>query len=441
MGAVVCKFGGSSVADADQVRKVESIVRADPRRRFVVVSAPGKRHKADEKVTDLLYRCHELAASGRDPSGPFGQVRERFLALARDLGVGGSFRVPVDEVEARIRDGATRDWVASRGEYLSARLIAEAMKATFVDAEGSIRITPDGRVEEETYPALGRRLSGEGLFIVPGFYGSNAAGEVRTFPRGGSDISGSIVARAVGAEVYENWTDVSGFLMADPAIVPSARTMRTVTYREIRELAWMGAKVFHEEAIFPVFRQDIPIHIRNTNAPDDPGTTIVGERDARSAPVAGIAGRTGFSRLLVGRLMMDREPAFRDRLVDILKGHSLRHGPAPAGIDSLTMVLPTDQLQGKADRLREDIRRSLSPDRLEIRDGLALIAVVGEGLGRIPGIAARLFSALEEIRVCARLIDYGASEISLLIGVDAAEYVKTLEALYRAFLDFQPLIE
>ena len=434
MGAVVCKFGGSSVADASQVRKVESIVRADPRRRYVVVSAPGKRGRNDQKITDLLYQCHDLASAGRDCGEPFALVRGRFLELARDLGLGDGFASLLDEVEARLRSGASRDWVASRGEYLSARLVAEALRATFVDAEGTVRISGDGRVEEETYQTLGRRLQGEGLFVLPGFYGSTASGEVRTFSRGGSDISGSIVARAVGAEAYENWTDVSGFLMADPALVPAARSMRNVTYREIRELAWMGAKVFHEEAIFPVFRQAIPIRICNTNAPDDPGTLIRGERDPREAPVAGIAGRAGYSRLLVERLMMDREPAFSDRLFDILKGHSLRPVLAPAGIDSLAVVLPTAQLQPRAERLQEDIRRSLAPDRLEIRDGLALIAVVGEGLGLVPGIAARLFAALEEIRVPARLIDYGASEISLLVGVDEPEHARVIEALYRAFV-------
>ncbi len=432
MGSVVCKFGGSSVADAEQVRKVEAIIRRDPRRRYIVVSAPGKRNKADEKITDLLYQCHDLASAGKEIGGPFGLIRQRFLELARDLGVGGNYRALVDEVEARIRSGASRDYAASRGEYLSALLIAERLKAKFVDAEGAIRISADGRVEEETYPALGRRLAGEGLFVVPGFYGSTASGEIRTFSRGGSDISGSIVARAVGAEVYENWTDVSGFLMVDPAIVPSARPMRSVTYREIRELAYMGAKVFHEEAIFPIFRQRIPINIRNTNQPGEPGTAIVAERDHRSVPVAGIAGRTGFCRLLLERFMMDREPAFRERLFDILKGYSLRHGPAPAGIDSLAVVLPEDQLRGKRERLGEDIRRSLCPDRLEFSGGLALIAVVGEGIARIPAVTARLFDALERIQVPVRLVDYGASQISLLIGVDQAEYARTVEALYRA---------
>jgi aspartate kinase len=433
MRPIVCKFGGSSVAEADQVRKVESIVRADPRRRFIVVSAPGKRNKQDQKITDLLYLCHDLAAAGREIAEPFGRIRDRYLELARELKAAGEMRSLVDEVEERIRGGASRDYAASRGEYLSARLIAGYMGARFVDAEGRILITADGRVEEETYPRLAGELAGAGLFVVPGFYGSTREGEVRTFSRGGSDISGSIVARAVGADLYENWTDVSGFLMADPAIVPSARSMRAVTYREMRELAYMGAKVLHEEAIFPILRQEIPINIRNTNAPADPGTMIVAERDAGASPVVGIAGRMGFSRLFVEKLMMDREPELRDRLFALLRGGGWRCGPASAGIDSLSVLLDEQQVQGREETLLGEIRRSLQPDRVELQGGLALIAVVGEGMAHRAGTAARLFGALAEIGVNVRLIDYGSSEITILIGVDHGDFARGIEALYRAF--------
>ncbi len=434
MGAIVCKFGGSSVAGAEQVRRIERIIRADPRRRFVVVSAPGKRDKSDKKITDLLYLCQELAEQDLDVDEPFHLIRERYRELAAGLEVKSDVGGWLEEVHRAILAKASRDYVASRGEYLCARLLADYLGAGFVDTAGLVRIRDDGRVEEATYGLLGGALDREGFYVIPGFYGSDAEGQVRTFSRGGSDITGAIVARAVGAEVYENWTDVSGFLMTDPRIVANPRPMRQVTYREIRELAYMGANVFHEEAIFPVYGANIPINIRNTNAPDDPGTLIVQRRDvAHSGVVVGIAGRTGFSLILIEKMLMNRELGFGRRLFGILEAHGVSFEHAPSGIDTMSVIVRDDQLKGKKQTVLDEIRAALNPDSVAIQEGLALIAMVGEGMAYQVGIAARLFTALAEAGVNVRIIDQGSSEINIIVGVEERDFAAALSAIYQAF--------
>ncbi len=433
MGNIVCKFGGTSVADAAQVRKIESILRADPRRRFVVVSAPGKRSKDDKKVTDLLYLCHELAEADLPITEAFHLVRERFLGIARELGVRVDLESRIREVQEGIQGKATRDWVASRGEYLSAIVVADYLKARFVDMEKLIKIREDGRVEESTYGMLAGALAGEGLFVIPGFYGSTLDGKVKTFSRGGSDITGAIVARAVEAEVYENWTDVSGFLMTDPRIVKDPRPMRKVTYREIRELAYMGANVFHEEAIFPVFAARIPINIRNTNAPEDQGTLIVNERSLADGVVVGIAGKQGFTIIFIEKMLMNKEVGFGRRLFSILESHGISFEHAPSGIDTMSVIVADSQLKDKSQILLEEMRKELSPDSVEILPGYALIATVGEGMSHHPGIAARLFGALGAAGVNVRIIDQGSSEINIIVGVESKDYEKAVNAIYQAF--------
>jgi aspartate kinase len=435
MGIVVCKFGGSSVAEAAQIRKIESIIKADPRRRFIVVSAPGKRSKRDQKVTDLLYLCHELAGAGLPIAEAFHLIRERYLQIAAELGAGIDMRALLVEVEDGIRRKASRDWVASRGEYLSARLIADYLGARFVDTERTVKIREDGRVDDSTYQLLAGALgdTGQGLFVLPGFYGSTLEGQLKTFSRGGSDITGAIVARAVQAEVYENWTDVSGFLMADPRIVRKPIPMRCVTYREIRELAYMGANVFHEEAIFPVFGANIPINIRNTNAPDDPGTLIVDKRDTRDGVVIGIAGRRGFSIIFIAKLLMNKEIGFGRRLFGILEAHGISFEHAPSGIDTMSVIIADEQLKGKTHLLVEEIQKELNPDRVEILDGYALIATVGEGMAYHPGIAGRLFAALGAAGINVRIIDQGSSEINIIVGVESKDYEAAVRAIYQAF--------
>jgi aspartate kinase len=433
MEAVVCKFGGSSVADAERIRNILSVVRLDPRRRFVVVSAPGKRSKNDKKITDLLYLCHELAEEDLDINEPFHLIRERYLEIARDLGVELDVENLLAQLDREIRGGTFRDFVASRGEYLCARIVADFFGAQFVDAADHIIINGEGFVMEKSYANLSGALSGDGIYVIPGFYGSSPEGEVRTFSRGGSDITGAIVARAVGAEVYENWTDVSGFLMSDPNIVVNPKPMRTVTYREIRELAYMGANVFHEEAIFPVAREKIPINIRNTHYPKDPGTVIVHHRDTKDRVVVGIAGKTGFTIIFVEKLLMNRQVGFGRRLFSILEAHGISFEHAPSGIDTMSVIVADSQLKGRTDRVLEDIKKQLEPDRVDITSGFALIATVGEGMAYRPGIAARLFAALANAGINIRVIDQGSSEINIIVGVETADFENAVRAIYQAF--------
>lgn len=433
MEAVVCKFGGSSLADAERIRNIQSVLQLDPRRRFVVVSAPGKGRKADKKITDLLYLCHELAEEELDIDEPFHLIRERYLEIARDLNVGLDVEKLLADLDREIRQGATMDYVASRGEYLCARIMADFLGGQFVDAADHIIIDGEGFVVESSYKRLSAAVSGEGIYVIPGFYGTTPEGEVKTFSRGGSDITGAIVARAVGAAVYENWTDVSGFLMSDPNLVVNPKPMRTVTYREIRELAYMGANVFHEEAIFPVSREKIPINIRNTHYPKDPGTMIVDHRDTKDRVVVGIAGKTGFSIIFVEKLLMNREVGFGRRLFSVLEAHGISFEHAPSGIDTMSVIIADSQLKGKKERVLEDIKKQLEPDRVDINSGFALIATVGEGMAYRPGIAARLFSALANAGISIRVIDQGSSEINIIVGVETADFENAVRAIYQAF--------
>ena len=337
------------------------------------------------------------------------------------------------DLDREIRSGVSRDFVASRGEHLCARIVADFFQGQFVEAADHIIINGEGFVMETSYGSLAAALGGEGLYVIPGFYGASPEGEVRTFSRGGSDISGAIVARAVGAAVYENWTDVSGFLMSDPNLVVNPKPMRTVTYREIRELAYMGANVFHEEAIFPVSREKIPINIRNTHYPTDPGTMIVHHRDTKDRVVVGIAGKTGFTIIFVEKLLMNRQIGFGRRLFSVLEAHGISFEHAPSGIDTMSVIIADSQLKGKKDRVLEDIKRQLEPDRVEMISGFAMIATVGEGMAYRPGIAARLFTALANAGISIRVIDQGSSEINIIIGVETADFENAVRAIYQAF--------
>ena len=433
MEAIVCKFGGSSVADENRIRQIESIIRADKRRRYIIVSAPGKREADDQKITDLLYLCHELADQGLDMEEPFHIIRGRFLDIARGLKVGLDIEGILDEIYEQIRGGASSDLVASRGEYLNARLLADYLGGVFVEASEVVKFQAEGRIAEITYELLAAKLNEEHLYVIPGFYGSDANNKIRTFSRGGSDITGAIVARGVGASVYENWTDVSGFLMTDPGVVENPKPMHTVTYREIRELSYMGAKVFHEEAIFPVSEAKIPINIRNTHRPEDPGTMIVHKRDIKENIIAGIAGKPGFSLISIEKFLMNRECGFGRRLFGILESHGISFEHAPTGIDTMSVVISDEQLQDKAEIVMDEIKRVLNPDRIELFSGLALIATVGEGMAYRPGVAAKLFTSLYEAGVNIRIIDQGSSEINIIVGVKSEDYSRAVNAIYHAF--------
>lgn len=439
MKPIVCKFGGTSVADASQLRKVQAIVESDPRRRVVVPSAPGKRVGSDPKITDLLYLCHEMASIGTDVSGPYATIRERFLGIEKELGLDAGMARELDQLQSQLKAECTRDFAASRGEYLSGRIVAAMLNAVFIDPADVVRIRSNGSVDPVTYELLGARLSDPAtVYVVPGFYGSDAHGHVKTFSRGGSDISGAIAARAANAELYENWTDVSGLLMADPRIVASPQPMVEVTYREIRELSYMGASVFHDEAIVPVREAGIPICIKNTNLPDAPGTRIVTKLSPEveaSTEVAGVAGKKGFAMLSIEKSLMNKEVGFAYRLLGILDRYGISVEHCPSSIDSINVIVEANQIGDRGDVVVDEVRRILQPDRIELIPDLALIAVVGEGMAKSVGIAAKVFIALRDAGVNVRVINQGASELNIIIGVIPEDFEKALRALYSAFVD------
>ena len=433
------KFGGSSLSDANQFRKVAAIVRSDAARRFIVVSAPGKRFSGDDKITDLLYRCADLAGRQQDFSAPFGRIRERYLSIQRDLGLEqADIGQALAEFEAALRTGqASRDFVASRGEYLCARLMSAFLAVPMVDAAELIRFRPDGKLDMMATERCCLGLREMPMAVIPGFYGTMPDGSIRTFSRGGSDITGAIIARMVRANEYENWTDVDGFMMADPRIVPEARTMHAVSYEELRELSYMGATVLHEESIFPVRQARIPIHVLNTNRPEAGGTWIVNEgtlmKEHRHSLVAGIAGRRGFTMITLTKDNLHKQPGFIYTLLKILDRHDIPVESMPSGIDNLTVVLNDADIRGKMDLLYHEIRTELKPDTVEIASSIALIATVGRGMARTAGVAARLFTALQEAGISSRIIDQSPKEMNLIVGVDQRDFESAVRAIYRAF--------
>ena len=430
---IACKFGGTSLADADQFRKVADIVRADPRRRAVVVSAPGKRHKQDPKVTDILLSIHDMVSRELDPDPSFALLRERFLEIERELGVDAGMPALLHAFQRSVLSGADRDWIASRGEHFSARIMAAYLGGTFVETENSVFLASNGLVDERTWKELPRRIP-DGICVLPGFYGTGPQGKVQTFSRGGSDISGAILARATNAILYENWTDVSGLLMADPRVVSDAAPMERVTYRELRELAYSGANVFHEEAILPCKQAGIPIRIANTNRPGDPGTLIVPEDQAADRPIAGVAGRNGFCLLQIEKTLMNKEHGFGRRVLGILETKGVSYELSPSGIDSMCVVIDQDNFSPVEDSVLAEIRRNCEPDAIGVERNLALIATVGHGMSRRTGVAAKLFGALAHAGVNVRVIDQGASELSIIVGVDASDLPVGIRAIYDAFV-------
>lgn len=435
MGVIVTKFGGSSLADAGQFQKVKNILLADERRRFVVPSAPGKREEDDEKVTDMLYACHDRAALGENVEAVFDRLRGRFLGISQALGLSLDMNAELDKVFFAIQNGQTRDFAASRGEFLSGMMLANYLGWEFIDAAEVICFDNQGVFDQErTQELLSRRLAGVERAVIPGFYGSLPNGKVKTFSRGGSDISGAIVARAAGAELYENWTDVPGFLMADPRIVKRPKEISVITYRELRELAYMGATVLHDEAIFPVRAAGIPINIRNTNDPSAPGTMILraDESHVRGA-ITAIAGRKGFTAIAIEKNMMNAELGFGRRVLGALEECGVSFEHLPTGIDTMTVLCADANLSGKIEQVIEKIRRSCKPDHIEVISGLSLIATVGRGMVRYPGTASRLFAALADAGINIRMIDQGSSEINIITAVESADFERAVNAIYAAF--------
>lgn len=434
MSGITCKFGGTSLADAQCIRQVEAIIRSNPSRRFVVPSAPGKRHRDDKKITDLLYAWHGLLMQELDPSQPAAMIEERFTELARDLGVNFDVARYMNEIGEKAAGIAEPDYMASRGEYLNGRLLAEYLGATFVDPAECIKFDMEGSVDPVTYELLGARLKGDGLFVIPGFYGSMPDGSIKTFSRGGSDVTGAIVARAAGSRLYENWTDVSGFLIADPNIVPNARRMEEVTYQELRELSYMGAKVLHDEVIFPLRQTCIPINVRNTREPDNPGTLIVPERKP-TEPLCGIAGQAGFTMINIEKALMNRELGFGRKVLQVLEDHGVSFEHMPTSIDTISIIVKDDELGVHGPSIVRGIELVCEADRVTITPGLALIATVGQGMAGRVGIAARVCSALANRQINIRIINQGSSENNIIIGVEDDDLEEAVRAIYAEFVE------
>ena len=437
MGLKVAKFGGSSVADAIQLMKIKKIIEADSERRYIVVSAPGKRFDKDNKITDLLYLCK----THMDHNLPYEQVlqviQDRYVAAAVGLGLDIDYDQQFQIIKNKLEKGeATADYIASRGEYLNAILAAKLLGYDFVDTDKLIKFSAKGRLlAEETHEALAAELKKHERAVLPGFYGSTPDGKIKTFSRGGSDITGALVARAAGADIYENWTDVSGFLMADPRIVDNPKPIAEISYRELRELSYMGASVLHDEAIYPAKEDNIPINIRNTNRPEDPGTIITADAPLSDHIITGIAGSKNFTVIGLSKSMMSQEVGFVRRLAGVFadKDVSLEH--MPSGIDTISVVVDNDELNGKLDDIVDEIQRQLQPDTIDVFENMALIATVGRGMSSRTGTSAKLFTALADAGVNIRMIDQGSSEINIIVGVQNKDFEKAVKAIYDAFVE------
>ncbi|MCI5578630.1 MAG: aspartate kinase [Oscillospiraceae bacterium] len=434
----VVKFGGSSLADAEQFKKVADIIHADPERVYVVPSAPGKRFKDDTKVTDLLYQCYERTITGEDFAKAFAPVRERYDEIIKDLNLDISLDDEFVKIGQDFRNGANRDYAASRGEYLNGILLANYLGYEFVDAAKGIFFDHKGNFDADiTNACLGAILEKTPKAVIPGFYGALPDGTIKTFSRGGSDFTGSVVAKAVGASLYENWTDVSGFLVADPRIVENPAGIEVITYSELRELSYMGAGVLHEDAIFPVRSANIPINIKNTNAPEDAGTLIVPTADNDTKYlITGIAGKKDFSVISIEKDRMNSEKGFMRRMLQVLENHEVFPEHMPTGIDTVSVVVNTKEL-GKGEEREKLVRRLkdvLRPDHFEIIDGLALIAVVGRGMRAKKGTATRVFAALSHADINIRMIDQGSSELNIIVGIDEKDFEKAIKVIYDMFI-------
>ncbi len=432
----VVKFGGSSLASAEQFQKVANIIHSDDNRRYVVPSAPGKRFSDDTKVTDMLYACYHLAEADKDFKKELSAIAERYQEIIDGLSLTLSLKDEFKTIEKNFKEKAGENYAASRGEYLNGIIMAAYLGYEFVDAVEVIRFKDNGDFDAEvTNEILGQRLAGIERAVIPGFYGSYADGKVKTFSRGGSDVTGSIVARAVKADVYENWTDVSGFLVADPRIIENPEAIETITYRELRELSYMGASVLHEDAIFPVRREGIPINIRNTNKPEDEGTWIVESTCQKSKYViTGVAGKKGFCSVNIEKAMMNSEIGFGRKVLQAFEDYGISFEHVPSGIDTMTVFVHQDEFIDKEQKVVSAIHRLADPDAIDIEADLALIAVVGRGMKSTRGTAGRIFSALAHANVNVKMIDQGSSELNIIIGVANDDFETAIKAIYDIFV-------
>ena len=434
----VVKFGGSSLADAEHFKQVAKIIKADDARKYVVPSAPGKRNSADTKVTDMLYKCYDMIRNNENIDEQFAKIAERYNGIIAELGLNFDISGELDYVKNAMLHHSGRDYAASRGEYLNGLILAKYIGYDFVDAENVIFFKEDGSFDEDkTNREMRDELKRHRAAVIPGFYGITPNGTIKTFSRGGSDITGSIVARAVDADLYENWTDVSGFMMADPRIVENPCSIDTITYRELRELSYMGATVLHDEAIFPVRYAGIPINIRNTNRPEDAGTMIVPHAHSydKNRVITGIAGRKGYSVITIEKDMMNAEIGFGRRVLEVFEENDISFEHLPSGVDTMSVVLETKQIDDIRDRLLNRIQRTVRPDSISIEDGLALIAVVGRGMVKTKGTAARVFDAISGADINIKMIDQGSSELNIIVGVEEADFERAMNAIYTQFVD------
>ena len=425
------------MSDGGVIKNVAKIIESDPQRRYIVVSAPGKRYSGDTKVTDLLYACYDELKNTGDCTESFKAVRNRFTDIAAQLGLGDGIIGVLDETFERIKQERDADFTASRGEYLSARIAAEFLGARFIDAEDVIFFKENGSLDgEKTYKAVSAAVVGAERAVLPGFYGKGFDGRVKTFSRGGSDISGAIVARAVNATVYENWTDVSGFLACDPRIVDSPRNIATLSYKELRELSYMGANVLHSESIFPVRKANIPIHIKNTFRPEDCGTVIV--PTSRYVPdgstVTGIAGKKNFTVIFIEKSHMNGEIGFVRKVLSVIEDERVPVEHIPSGIDTMSLVIESSELDDvKLGRILEGIKNSVEPDIIRVTENIALIATVGHGMSSSVGTSARLFNAIAAADINIKMIDQGSSELNIVVGVKNDDYERCIKAIYAEF--------
>ena len=432
----VVKFGGSSLASAEQFRKVADIIHSDESRRYVVPSAPGKRFSADTKVTDMLYGCYELAAKGKNFENEFDAIKERYYSIIKELNIDFNIDKEFETVKACFIGKAGRDYAASRGEYLNGLILAAYLGYTFVDPAEMVFFADDGSFDaDRTFKAVSERLKDVERAVVPGFYGSMPNDTIKTFSRGGSDITGSIVAAGTGADLYENWTDTSGFLVCDPRIVNDPQPIRTITYRELRELSYMGASVFHEDAIFPVRKAGIPINIKNTNRPNDPGTFIVESTSQKPIyTITGIGGKKGFTVINIEKDMMNNELGFGRRVLEQFEKNGISFEHMPSGIDTMSVIVHQEEFADKEQEILAGLHRNCHPDLIDIETDLALIAVVGRGMKSERGTAGRIFSALAHAHVNVKMIDQGSSELNIIIGVSEKDFEKACNAIYEIFV-------
>lgn len=432
----VVKFGGSSLASAEQFKKVGAIIQADENRRYVVPSAPGKRFSSDIKVTDMLYACYDAAEKGRDVSDQLEEIHSRYREIISGLNLDFSLDKDFEIIRENFQKKAGVDYAASRGEFLNGKIMASYLGFEFIDAAEVVRFNDDGTFNDKvTNDLLSERLKDKHTAVIPGFYGAKADGTVVTFSRGGSDITGSLVALAVHADLYENWTDVSGFLIADPRIVKNPKSIETITYKELRELSYMGAGVLHEDAIFPVRKAGIPINIRNTNSPEDKGTLIV-ESTCRQSKytITGIAGTDGFAAITIEKGMMNSEIGFCRKVLQIFEDNGVSIEHMPSGIDTMTIFVNKSTFEEKEQKILSDIQRAVQPDHIELESDLALVAVVGRGMKSMRGTAGRIFSALAHAHINVKMIDQGSSELNIIVGVKHDDFKNAIRALYEIFV-------